>query len=136
MTEHEDTTEQRYSRPPQPQPRRFSRPRPSLRAYLGRVAAIAAVAALLLWGGLTAQLTSGGDPVLGEAAATGTSASATPSTAVVSEDDDGDDDAEESSDPEDGYGAVVIDSTPDVQAPTAVAPAPAPAPAPVQTATS
>ena len=128
MSDHDETPAELYSRP-QPKPRRYSRPRPSLARYVLAVAAVAVVGAIALWGGLTAQMSSGGDPVLGSTATSNPSTSAAP---VSDEDGEefGDDDGEEGD-----LGAVVIGGT--VGAPPATtATAPVPAPAPVQTTTS
>ena len=68
MSSHDGTPTDPYSRP-QPKPHRYSRPRPSLARYVLAVATVAVIGALALWGGLAAQMSSGGDPVLGVAAA-------------------------------------------------------------------
>jgi len=132
MTDHAQTPAEPYARP-QPKPRRYSRPRPSLARYVLAIAAVAIVGAIALWGGLAAQMSSGGDPVLGETATATSNPSAI--SAPVSDDEGGaieGDDLEE-----DDLGAVVIGATVDqAPAPVSTATAPAPAPAPVQTSTS
>lgn len=134
MTESSETPADPHAQPEQPPRRRFSRPRPSLARYVLAVAAVAAVGATVLWGGLSAQMSTGKDPGLGEAAA-GTRSTAVghadPGVVVVGGD------GEESGEGDDDGGVIVVGAAPAV-APTTPAPAPivTQTPAPVQTTTS
>src|SRR5690349_10971771 len=83
---------------PSPTPaRRVERRRkPSLAHNLMLVGAISVVLALVIWGGLAAQLATGGDPALGDtttaSSAAATSAAPSASTTSFSGDDESDDD--------------------------------------------
>lgn len=109
--------------PPSPdheQPRKRRAGKRVARMPLGlamrRTIVASVVVAVLIFAGLTMQMTRGGDPALGSQTATNPEDAASSTSLVESDDDDGDDDDDESG----GY----------------IAPEQAPAPAPVQTQAS
>jgi hypothetical protein len=105
---------------------------------LGRVAAISLVIAILIFAGLTLQMSLGGDPALGSkvsagaASAVGSSPRVTPTAST-----EGDDaSAISAALAAQAQAQMVVPAQSVVPTPTAVAPTPSPPPTPVQTSTS
>lgn len=131
MDQRADSPDARYARP---KPRPYAPARPSLIRYLLAIAAVAAVSALAIWGGLSAQMSAGHDPALGDktvtpAAAAAVAPAGTPIPSGSAE--DGSDGIE--TDNSDGGGVIVVGASPPAQTPPLGV---SPAPTPVQTATS
>ena len=134
----------RTAPPPRVRPQVASLRRIPLPEALGRVAAISLVIAVLIFAGLTLQMSLGSDPALGSkvSTATNSAAGASPQVTTTASAGGGDDSAisaalaAQARAQAQAQTQVVVPTQSAAPTPAAVAPTPSPPPTPVQTSTS
>ncbi len=122
--------------PVRPRPVVASLRRVPLPEALGRVAAISLVIAVILFAGLTLQMSLGGDPALGSKVSVGAASAAADSRVSTAASSGHDASAISAALAAQAQTQIIVPTQTAAPTPTAVAPTPSPPPTPVQTSTS